>query len=74
MRGERFLIRVVYKKGTIKRYTMLARIWMKSIVYMVFAIFRLQDILIKNRANKMNDSSLQKASEDLLAAVHVKVV
>lgn len=39
-----------------------------------FAIFRLQDILIKNRANKMNDSSLQKASEDLLAAVHVKVV
>lgn len=69
MNGERKLIRKVYKEKAIRKYIMLMKTWIKSIVYIAFTFFRLQNVLIKNRANKMNDTFLQKASQDLLSAV-----
>ena len=69
MHGERSLIRIAYKTRTIKKYTMLAKTWIKSIAYIVFTIFHLQNILIKSRSDKLHISHLKRASEDLLIAV-----
>lgn len=68
MRGERKLIRMLYKKS-MKRYMMLIKTWFKSFLYMLFTTLNLQEVLIKYRAKKLDSAFLHKASEDLLIAI-----
>lgn len=69
MSGERKLVRRVYGRKMLSKYKLLIRNYIKSFVYIVFSIFRLQNILIKKRSGKIDSTLLRQASEDLLKAI-----
>ena len=54
MAGERKLITVIYsKKLSLMRICMLFKNCLKSLLYIHLTMFRLQNILIKSRSNKI---------------------
>nr|WP_321028507.1 glycosyltransferase family 2 protein [Bacteroides intestinalis] len=69
MKGVRTLIIKYYSANLLKRYGMLIINYVKCLLYALFTVFGLQNILIKRRSNSISFKLKTEASSKLMAVI-----
>ena len=69
MKGVRTLIIKYYSANLLKRYGMLIINYVKCLLYALFTVFGLQNILIKRRSNSISFKLKTEASNKLMAVI-----